>query len=282
MRKKRTAVCLLASVLLCAWTGMGCGGQDGVFYAAQRNTDEASETDTGVESGSDLSAQERKALSASGSENGAGSGSGGNPGNGAGSGNEGNPGSSAGSGNGAETGMNHSSETAPQQCYIHICGAVRYPGVYEVAEGSRLYEVIVLAGGLCADACDYLVNQAQIVTDGMQVYIPSVTEVQLLDDGTQISGPAVREAQGGNAGLISYPDTASRTETERESTDTRIDLNRATKEQLMTLPGVGETRAQAIIAYREAHGGFAAVEELMEVSGIKQGVYDRLKEMIKV
>lgn len=150
-------------------------------------------------------------------------------------------------------------------CFIHICGAVVCPGVYQVPEGSRLYEVISQAGGLSADACDYMVNQAQIVTDGMQIYIPTVQEAETV----QSAYPAA----GSGADWV----------TEREQTqDGSVNLNSATKEQLMTLPGIGESRAEAIIAYRQEHGGFSNVEELMNVSGIKQGVYDRLKERIRV
>ena len=61
-----------------------------------------------------------------------------------------------------------------------------------------------------------------------------------------------------------------------------MDINSATKEQLMTLPGVGDTRAQAILDYRRENGGFSSIEDLMRVNGIKQGVYDRLKDFIKV
>lgn len=150
-------------------------------------------------------------------------------------------------------------------CFIHICGAVVCPGVYQVPEGSRLYEAISQAGGLSADACDYMVNQAQIVTDGMQIYIPTVQEAETV----QSAYPAA----GSGTGWV----------TGREQTqDGSVNLNSATKEQLMTLPGIGESRAEAIIAYRQEHGGFSNVEELMNVSGIKQGVYDRLKERIRV
>ncbi len=226
---------MVVLALLLAWALPGCGGQDGIFYGTAQD----------AETGDVIS-----------------------PGDAAELGKDGGSGTSAdgkadkASESGADAGNCDAVKTL---CYVHICGAVHYPGVYEVPEGSRLYEVIVLAGGLRADACDHLVNQAQTVADGMQIYIPTVQEAQ--DD---ISGEALSFGMESQAGR----ETGNR--------DTRIDLNRATKEQLMTLPGVGETRAQAIIAYRETHGGFGTIEELMEVSGIKQGVYDRLKEMIKV
>lgn len=151
-------------------------------------------------------------------------------------------------------------------CFIHICGAVVCPGVYQVPEGSRLFEAISQAGGLSEDACDYMVNQAQIVTDGMQIYIPTVQEAET-------AGSAYPAAGSGAAEWVTGREQAQ---------DGSVNLNSATKELLMTLPGIGESRAEAIIAYRQEHGGFSNVEELMNVSGIKQGVYDRLKERIRV
>lgn len=235
MRKKESIGWLVVLVLLYAWVLPGCGRQDGIFY----------ETAKGAEAGDVISPGDAADLEKDG-----------------GSGDSADGKADKASEAGADAGA---CDTAKTSCYVHICGAVRYPGVYEVPEGSRLYEVIVLAGGLRADACDHLVNQAQTVADGMQVYIPTV-----------------QEAQDGFSGEDLSFGTEGQTGREAESRDTRIDLNRATKEQLMTLPGVGETRAQAIIAYRETHGRFETIEELMEVSGIKQGVYDRLKELIKV
>jgi len=143
-----------------------------------------------------------------------------------------------------------------KQCYVHICGAINKPGVYCVEEGSRLYEVILLAGGMTPEAADATVNQAQEVSDGMQIYIPTDEEAQ--------NGPANGTQEG-------VP-----------GTDGRVNINTAGMEQLCTLPGIGETRAQAIIAYRTKHGAFQSVEELMNVSGIKAGIFERIKELIRV
>ncbi len=146
-------------------------------------------------------------------------------------------------------------DDAQKQCYVHICGAIRNPGVYCVAEDSRLYEVILLAGGMTSDAADEAVNQAGKVSDGMQIYIPTRAEVQ---DGS------------------SYTSVTEITD------DGRININTADLEQLCRLPGIGETRAQAILAYRAEHGAFQSVEELMNVTGIKSGVYEKIKDLIRI
>lgn len=139
---------------------------------------------------------------------------------------------------------------------VHVCGCVNQPGVYELTEGSRLYEAIDAAGGAGAEAAvDYL-NQAAIAEDGQQIYVPSLSEVE--------EGTASPEGMPGN------PE------------DGKVNLNTADAEELMTLTGIGEAKAEAILRYREEKGGFRSVEELMEVDGIKEGVFNKIKDQIKV
>lgn len=136
--------------------------------------------------------------------------------------------------------------------FVHICGEVAYPGVYEVPAESRLCDVLLLAGGFTDEAATDSVNLAKQAADGMQIVIPSVR----------------KEEQA-----------AARREQERSGL---VNLNTATKEELCALSGIGAGRAAAIIAYRDAHGGFSAVEEIMQVDGIKSGIYEKLKDKIYV
>ena len=140
--------------------------------------------------------------------------------------------------------------------FIHVCGQVVSPGVYEIAEGCRIYEAVQIAGGMTEDAAQDYINQAQVLADGQKIYIPSVEEVEQ---------GIVQENTGTGAG-----------------TGMKININTASKEELMTLTGIGEVRALAIISYRQAHGAFGNVEELMQVEGIKQGTYDKIKDQITV
>lgn len=135
--------------------------------------------------------------------------------------------------------------------FVYLCGAVGKPGVYEVGSDDRLYEVIAMAGGLTAEAAQDAVNQARVVVDGEQIYIPTKEEMQ-----TQAAGTKPQ--------------------------DGKVNLNTATKEELMTLSGVGESRADSIIAYREENGRFQNTEELMQISGIKEGLYNKIKDNITV
>jgi len=144
-------------------------------------------------------------------------------------------------------------------CYVYICGAVEQPGVYALVEGSRIFEVIAAAGGLTEEADDTFVNQAEIITDGMMVRVYTREEVCSLSEydrgGADFNG---------------------------QSQDNRIDINSATIAELMTLPGIGRTKAEAIVSYREEHGSFLRIEDLMKVPGIKEGTFLQMKDEIKV
>lgn len=157
-----------------------------------------------------------------------------------------------------------------QEVYVHVCGQVACPGVYLLPAGSRLYEAIEAAGGLSENGAGELLNQAAQIEDGQQIYVPSREEAAQFQAGQSVSNM-------GEAGQnVSAPGASG------PSDDGKIDLNRATREQLMTLSGIGEAKADSIIAYREVHGGFRKIEELMEVDGIKEGVFNKVKDQIKV
>ena len=157
-------------------------------------------------------------------------------------------------------------QETPGSCYVYLCGAVVNPGVYEVASGSRIYEVIRLAGGLADDASVSSVNQAEEVCDGQMIFLPTAEEAQAGITAVELSGAAGTGEPSAGA----------------ERQDGRIDLNTATRQELMTLPGIGEAKADDILAYRTEHGGFSSAEEIMKIAGIKEGMYQRLKDSIKV
>ncbi len=156
----------------------------------------------------------------------------------------------------------HAEADMPAVCFVHISGAVLHPGVYELPEGSRLFEALELAGGFTEDAAQSYCNLAAVVTDGMQYHIPSVTEAE--EAGSPMQGSML----SGQAG--SY------------TADGRLDLNRASKEELMQLSGIGQSKAEAILAYREEHGNFQSTEEIKQVSGIGDATFERLQEEIIV
>lgn len=140
----------------------------------------------------------------------------------------------------------------PRGYFVHICGEVENPGVYELPEGSRIFEAVEAAGGFTEQAAESSMNLAGKITDGMQIVILSQDEMRIQES-------AAEEAAAG-----------------------RININTASREQLMTLPGIGEARADDIIRYREESGGFQTIEDIKKVSGIKDAAYQKIKDSITV
>lgn len=132
--------------------------------------------------------------------------------------------------------------------YVHVCGAVCKEGVYELPEGSRVFQAIEKAGGFRDDAAVSEVNQAELLEDATRIYIPTIAELL--------------EAQSAKDG--------------------KININKASKEELMTLPGVGESRAESIIQYRNKQGPFKRIEDIMQISGIKEALFQKIQQLIKV
>ncbi|MDE7311734.1 MAG: helix-hairpin-helix domain-containing protein [Eubacterium sp.] len=169
-------------------------------------------------------------------------------------------------GNDSDTGA----DTQADVCFVYVCGAVEHPGVFELPRGSRVYEAVALAGGLCKNAYAKGLNQAKQIEDGEMIEVLTKKEYKELA-GKQDAGGA------GSAG-----EDAMQAQSGGLDADGRIDLNTATAQELMELSGIGEAKAANIIAYRESSGGFQSTEEIKNVSGIGEGVYARIQDKIKV
>ncbi len=154
-------------------------------------------------------------------------------------------------------------EQESEACYVYVCGAVEAPGVYMLNTGDRIYEAIALAGGLTEEANTSTVNQAEKVSDGQMIFVPTREEAA--------------------AGIVSVSEMGVENTSEQESvSDGKVNLNTATLAELMTLSGIGESKAQSILDYRNKNGAFSSVEEIMNVDGIKEGLYNRIKDSIRV
>jgi len=150
------------------------------------------------------------------------------------------------------------------------------PGVYYIEDGARIHEVIDLAGGLTVDAAFEYVNLADRLTDGMELYIPSVSEIEAAQGDSTGAFP-------GRSAPYGYPGSGTlEMSSENAADDGRIDINTASLEELMTLPGIGKSKAEAIISYRENVGRFETTGDIEQVSGIKDSTYSRIKDYIKV
>ncbi len=151
--------------------------------------------------------------------------------------------------------------------YVHVCGAVARPGVYAAEESARIVDVLKLAGGLTKEAAGDYLNQAQLVTDGQRIYVPTLLELEELNTSEYISGAATEEETKG---------------TKDNKGNTKVNINTADAVQLMTLPGIGQSKANSIIEYRNANGTFKTIEDLMKIPGIKEGSFRQISDKITV
>ena len=167
-------------------------------------------------------------------------------------------------------------ETNDSQSFVvYVSGYVNNPGVYELSAGSRVIDAIDAAGGYSKEAYDNYLNLASLISDGQMIYVPSEEEVESgsIERGVAsgADGSGVGGVTGGNGGGNGGNSSDS---------GTLVNINQASKEELMTLPGIGESKADKIIAYREANGRFNSPEGIMEISGIKDGLYNKIKDKI--
>ena len=171
---------------------------------------------------------------------------------------------------------------APQKIFVDVCGAVASPGVYELDEGSRIFQAVDAAGGYLPEAASDYLNKARSLDDGQQIYVPTQEEVEAGPEEILAKRPEISDLTGNTAGDSAGEQNSRLSETEAGSgqLNDRIDLNTADAALLSTLSGIGQSKAEAIIAYRQEHGGFASIEEIMNVEGIKEGTFSKIKDKI--
>lgn len=146
-------------------------------------------------------------------------------------------------------------ETLPpeeEKLVVHICGAVVNPGVYELPKGSRIYQAVEAAGGFSGEAFGDSLNQAEYLQDGSRIYVPTVEE----------AADYAAESSTADSGLVN--------------------INTASETELCTLSGIGSSKAESIIKYRTENGNFSTIEDIMKVEGIKDGLFQKIKDSITV
>lgn len=146
-----------------------------------------------------------------------------------------------------------SGDNVSASVYIHVLGQVKKPGVYRFDKEPRGIEVVEKAGGFTKNADTASVNLALSVSDGTQFVIEDKRNAKK------------------KAGA-----------SKKEEDDKRVNLNTASQEELQTIPGIGPSKAVQIISYRETNGSFKTIEDIMKISGIKEGVFNKIKDSIKV
>lgn len=153
---------------------------------------------------------------------------------------------------------------------VHVIGEVREPGVVELAVGARVVDAVDAAGGFTGEADTSSVNLARVVADGEQLWVGAPGE----QPPEGLVEPGATPGAEGGAGAGSGPGSAT--------SAGLVDLNTATRETLETLPGVGPVTAEKILAWRDEHGSFTAVDELLEVSGIGERTLEELAPLVTV
>lgn len=193
-----------------------------------------------------------------------------------------------------------------KKVYIDIKGQIKKPGFYEMEAGKRIHDVILQAGGLTSKADTSVINLARTVYDEMVIVIYSKDEVKKFKDvkteeeikeaeckvvNYNIINEACTSSNDKNTGNINSATSNSTADKKSETsgngdnannTSSKISLNSATKEQLMTLSGIGEAKADLILSYREKNGGFKDITELMNISGIGNATFEKLKDLITI
>lgn len=143
-------------------------------------------------------------------------------------------------------------EQNEQKVVVYVCGCVNAPGVYELVANNRIVAAIEAAGGFTLNAATEAINLAEPLQDGMQIYVPSMEEVK-------------------EASLL-----------KERAENGLVNINKATEEELCTLPGIGDSKAISIVKHREEHGLFQRKEDIRNVSGIGDGLYAQIEDKIYI
>ncbi|MCI9645977.1 MAG: hypothetical protein HFH40_04065 [Lachnospiraceae bacterium] len=173
-----------------------------------------------------------------------------------------------------------SGSDAEMLIYVQVSGAVVRPGVYALPAGARIFQAIELAGGLTGEAESSSLNQAGFLADGQMVYV--------MDKEEAAAWAAGASAEDGSGAVPGMPGgdvsegQPGRARSDGGAEDGKVNLNTATESDLMALPGIGAAKAKSILAWREENGGFSQIEDLMKIQGIKEGVFSKIKDSVKV
>ena len=170
---------------------------------------------------------------------------------------------------------------------IDIKGAVNTPGVYELDINSRVSDAINISGGLTQEADTSIINLSKVLKDEMVIIIYTKKEIEEMKKGTTTVKYIEKECicpKIENDACIEESITNNEKENNilESNTTSKISLNKATLKELMTLTGIGESKAKAIIEYREKNNGFKTIDEIKKVSGIGNSTYEKIKDNITI
>lgn len=171
-------------------------------------------------------------------------------------------------------------EVKDDKVLVDVKGEIKTPGVYELKANNTVIDAINKAGGLTNQSDTSNINLSKKLEDEMVIIVYSKSEIKKMNEEDKIECPpcnnACINAEDEKAKLDS-----DKTETQ-DTTSVKININKATSEQLQTLDGIGEAKAKAIIEYRDKNGEFKQIEDIKNVSGIGESIYEKIKDKITV
>lgn len=177
-----------------------------------------------------------------------------------------------------ETVKEKKEEEETSEIMVDIKGAVVAPGIYKLKENQRVIDAINMAGGVTEQGDTSVLNLSKKLSDEMVIIVYSYDQVSRFQE-VQVAESMIQEKC--MEGVNNIPnDACYETKEENIETGKKVSVNQATMEELMTLEGIGQSKAQAIIAYREEHGPFTKIEDLLNVSGIGEELFAKIKETI--
>lgn len=174
---------------------------------------------------------------------------------------------------------------------VDIKGEIKNPGVYELNDGNRVSDAIKASGGLTENADTTLINLSKNLKDEMVIIIYNKYEIEKLKQELATTKTIIEYKEKEcscpdeiNDACITKNTESKQTNTNKQETlkDNKISLNEATQEELLTLPGIGESKAKAIIKYREEKNGFKSIEEIKNISGIGESTFEKFKDYITI
>lgn len=161
---------------------------------------------------------------------------------------------------------------AEEKIFVDVKGAVKKPGVYEMISSDRVVDAIKMAGGLKSNASTNNINLSKMVSNEMVIYVFTKSEIT-----TKVASSVPCECE-----TITVNNCVDNGEGTGTNTSDKVNINKASKEELMKLNGLGESKAEAIITYRNNNGMFKTIEDIKNVSGIGDALFDKIKDFITV
>ena len=160
-----------------------------------------------------------------------------------------------------------------ESVYVDIKGSVKKPGVYKVDKTSIVNDVIKLAGGFTKNAYTKNINLSKHVSDEMVIYVFNKKEIVSITTTNKIAC---------NCETIEVNNCIDKNSISDNNSNNKININTATLDELLTLKGIGQSKAEAIIKYREENGNFNTIEDIQKVSGLGGTIYSKIKDYITV